>query len=487
MSENSSLLRHTLFYLPAQLGPPATQFVLAVLWTYLLDPATLGVVTFVIAAQEMTAFIGITPWSLFMLRFRARFREGEEARFNAMDQRMTLLACLVQFLLTFAILWLLGVSPETPIILATTGYLISRTLLTHYGEWARADHAIAAYTTGQLIGALAGAALSTIAILIVGPRPESVLGGLALGQLIALAINYHQLGLRVGFGVLDREILADVLRYGAGAIIVSGVVGWVAVNINRVIVQYLQGPEALGLMSVGWGLGQRIAAVIAMLLTAAAYPLAVQHLERGDRKGALEQISFNGVFLFGILAPTIAGGALLAAPMTHLLISSKFHEMTVAIFPVALAASALRSFRLHTADQTMLLLERNDVSMRFTVIESVMNIFFCTLGLAVAGVYGAAIGMMIGTAIACAGGFFVACVWQGLPAPRTSVVLRILFATMVMALCVRALPTPDNLAGLFLAILLGALVYAGMTFALFPQCRELVARRMKNRQGAPAA
>ena len=37
-----------------------------------------------------------------------------------------------------------------------------------------------------------------------------------------------------------------------------------------------------------------------MLLTAAAFPLAVKHMENGDRRGALLQISLNGVLLFGV-------------------------------------------------------------------------------------------------------------------------------------------------------------------------------------------
>ena len=46
-----SLLRNTLFYLPAQFLGPLVQFAVVVIWTHLLDPAAFGVVTFVVAAQ----------------------------------------------------------------------------------------------------------------------------------------------------------------------------------------------------------------------------------------------------------------------------------------------------------------------------------------------------------------------------------------------------------------------------------------------------
>ena len=92
----ASLFRNTLLYLPAQVLGPFVQFAVVVAWTHLLDPAAFGVVTFVIAAQELTALFGIVWWSLYVLRFRQRYEGADEERFRAMDVRMVLYGSLTQ-------------------------------------------------------------------------------------------------------------------------------------------------------------------------------------------------------------------------------------------------------------------------------------------------------------------------------------------------------------------------------------------------------
>jgi O-antigen/teichoic acid export membrane protein len=479
------LLRNTLLYLPAQFVPPAVQFAITVAWTYLLDPVAFGVVTFVIAAQEITAFIGVTAWSLYVLRFRTRFAENDEERFRLMDNRMVLCAAVVQVVLSLPILLTLGVSCEAPIFAATAAYLTTRTLLMHYGEWARAEHRIGVYTIAQLIGTAAGAGLSIAAILLLGPYPAVALAAQAVGQLAAIVVLFKQTGLRFRVGKFDAAIFAEVRRYGV-PLIIGGVMGWAASNAIRVLVQYSDGPVALGLMSVGWGLGQRIAGVLAMLLTAAAYPLAVNNLERGDRHVALSQVSLNGVFLLAILAPALVGVSLLSRPLVTLIIAENFREMTIAILPIAMFAASLRFLRLHTSDQTMLLLERTDVSMKVTMVETALNILFCALGLHIAGIYGAALGMLAGSSLACIGGFAYSFALLGLPTPASGVLLRILLATAAMGLFVQNMPQPTTLTALTLTILAGVVVYASLIIIAFPAIRTLLGRQFRRLSGAPA-
>jgi O-antigen/teichoic acid export membrane protein len=350
-------------------------------------------------------------------------------------------------------------------------------LLSHYGDWARADHAIGAYTTGQIVGAVVGSALSIVAILVFGPLPAVVLAAQALGQAIALALVFKQTNLQLGLGVFDKQLFGDVRRYAAPALI-GGIIGWAAGNVIRVLVQYMDGAVALGLISVGWGLGQRIAGVLAMLLTAAAYPLAVKHLEAGDRKGALEQVSFNGLLLFGVLLPTSIGALLLSEPIVTLLIAEKFRATTIVILPIALCAASLRFLRLHTCEQTLLLLERTQITMYITMFESTLNVALCALGLHFFGYWGAAAGMMIGSAITCVGAFAYCFAKLGLPPPPATTVLRVVLACAAMAALVKMLPVAPTALSLAVTILAGAATYAFALAVLFPPIRTLFARRL---------
>ena len=83
---SGSLLKNTLLYMPAQLLGPLLQFGVTIIWTHLLAPADFGVVTFVVASQEIVALIGIAWWSIFVVRFQKRYAEGDARRFRTMER-----------------------------------------------------------------------------------------------------------------------------------------------------------------------------------------------------------------------------------------------------------------------------------------------------------------------------------------------------------------------------------------------------------------
>jgi O-antigen/teichoic acid export membrane protein len=474
MSDHSKkLVRHTILYFPAQFFPPLVQFATMIAWTYLLQPAGFGIVTFVIAAQEFTAMLGITWWSLFVLRFRARFAKAGEQRLRLMDSLIAVCAIAVQTALSLPMLWLAGASLDWAIFLSTAGFFISRTLLVHYGEWARADHLIGAFTTSQLIGSVVGSGLSIVALMVFGPLPSAALGAQAAGNLLALVVLFGQAKLRLRWGTFDQAIFGDAMTYSA-PLIVSGGLAWVATNCIRVLVQFSEGAVGLGLLSVGWGLGQRIASVLAMLFTAATYPLAVSNLEGGDRKGALAQVSLNGVFLLTFLTPTVAGAALLSSPLVTIMISAQFRDMTIMILPIAILAAAVRALRIHTSDQTMILLERTRVTMYANLFEAVVNVVFCAVGLYLGGIVGAAVGVLAGTIAACIASFAYSFLRLGLPAPSGWTLMRIVLATAVMSAVVRLLPAPVNSMTLVLTVAAGATAYAGMIILTFAECRAMI-------------
>jgi O-antigen/teichoic acid export membrane protein len=475
MTDHSGrLIRHTILYFPAQFFPPVVQFATMIVWTHLLHPAGFGIVTFVLAAQEFTALVGISWWSLFLLRFRLRFAAaaGEE-RFRLMDSLVVACAIIVQIALTPLMLWLSGASIDWVIFLSTAAFFISRTICMHYTEWARTDHLIGAFTATQLIGSILGSGLSIAALMILGPLPSAALGAQAVGYLLALAVLFNKAKLRFRLGAFDATIFGDAMRYGA-PLIISGILGWVASNCIRVLVQFSEGAVGLGLLSVGWALGQRIATVLATLFAAATYPLAVSNIEGGDRKGALAQVSLNGVFLLTLLAPATAGVALLSAALVPIIIAAQFRETTIVILPIAIVAAAFRSLRMHISDQTMILLERTRATMYCNMFETVVNVLLCAVGLYYGGLVGAALGVLAGTIAATIVSFAYSFLRLGLPAPTAWTFGRILLATGVMSETVRLMPTPVTLLDLALTIAVGAAAYVVVIILTFAECRALI-------------
>ena len=158
---------------------------------------------------------------------------------------------------------------------------------------------------------------------------------LALGQTVGAGVVIIGLGLRLRLGQFDRPIFIEAAHYGL-PLIFSGLFVWVASNGVRVLVEAGAGIVEVGLFSLGWGLGQRMAMMLATLCNAAAFPLAVDRLEAGDSAGALRHVGTNGAIMIGLLAPATAGIAILAAPLVHLSVAPRFQDATIVILPLAM-------------------------------------------------------------------------------------------------------------------------------------------------------
>lgn len=476
-----SLVRNTLLYLPAQVLGPFVQFAVVVAWTHLLDPAAFGVVTFVIAAQELTALVGLVWWSLYILRFRQRYEGEDEERFRAMDARMALSGSATQIAIAPLCLLAVGVVADFTAMFAAAAYLVTRLLVVHYSEWARSQHRIRAYTVAQFAGPVLGSGLSVLALLVLGGTPAVVLCSMALGQAAGAAALMSALGVRPRLGVFDRSIFREARRYGA-PLILGGLFAWAAVNGVRVLVQAGAGVVGLGLLSAGWGLGQRIANFIAMVCTAAAFPIAVDRIESGDRRGALEQVALNGTLMMALLAPATVGVAALAGPLVDLLIAADYRSVTTLVLPIATAAGAVRTYKTHTADQAGLLLERTRALTVSNFADATMTLLCAAIGLAYGGIVGAAVGCLIGTSFAALGALVYAARWLELPLD-VSVYLRILVAVACMFVVLAATPAPQTALAITLKILLGAVCYGVALLALVPAVRRLLAARLSRVSG----
>lgn len=473
----ASLLRNTLFYLPAQFLGPLVQFAVVVAWTHLLDPAAFGVVTFVIAAQEVTALIGVVWWSHYMLRFRQRYGGADVDRFRAMDARVTALGAATQALMAPLCLMAIGVAPTPTLIAALTFYLVVRMALGHFSEWARSDHRIAAYSFAQIAAPLLGSLLSVAAIALIAPSPEVTLSALAVGQAVGVIGLMVSLKRRPALGVFDGAIFRDALRYSL-PLVAAGGFSWIAGNGVRVLVQHVDGIVAVGLLSAGWGLGQRISNVIAMVCAAAAFPLAVDKMESGDREGAMAQVAANGALMFGLLAPACAGLALLSGPLVDLMIAADYRETTRYVMPIAMLAGAARTLRNHTADQACLLLDRTRVSMISNFADAALTTLCAAVGLALGDIVGAAAGALCGTMVAAAGAIAYA---EARLRMRLdfALALRICVATAAMAVAIRLSPTPVGLVATVGAIMLGASAYVVAAVIVVPALRGAIAARLR--------
>ncbi len=476
------MLRQTLLYLPAQLLGPLAMFVAAVVWTHLLDADTYGVVSYVLAAQELVYMLTIAWWSLYALRYRAAMDEDRRRRLVEADNAVVLLGAVLQLVGTVPLLSTLDMPASASFFVVSAVLFVTRSLLTHYSEIARTEQAILTYTIAQLAGPLFGTIASFLGVILFGASPTAALVGIAVVQSIGLAVVVIRLGVAPRIVWPARDVFSSALAYGV-PMLATGMLSWVATNGIRLIVDEFAGATALGLLSVGWGLGQRVASVAAMLLTAAAFPIAVRLYESGDEDGALRQLSINGSMLFALLAPTTAGVAMVSRTLVETMIAEPFRSATIAILPLAVLAGTVRNQRAHYADQAFLLHGMPGRMIPPMIIEAVGCTVGTFVGLIVAGegtarLVGATIGCLAGTTLAAVVTFAVA-IREFRLRPQWGVWGRILVATAVMCAVLGAIPWGRGTAVLIGEITVGVASYAFALALLFPAERAFLITKLR--------
>ena len=476
------LIRHTILYLPAQLLGPLFQFVAAVVWTHWLQPDAYGVLTSIMAAQELAFVSCLSWWSSYTLRYVGTFDGPEDqAQFQRAENAILLVSSVCQALLGLASLLVFHLDLTASLIIWTILFTVSRCTGTHLGERARARGLIGAYTATQLIGPVGGFGLAYLFLSRFSATPEAALAGFAVAQMLGLAWCWRIMNLGFRIAMPTRDILMRAMAFGL-PLLLGGAISWISVNGIRIVIEHMNGPEALGLISVGWGLGQRLASVAAMLVTAAAFPLAVARLKSGSREDALRQLSAGGALLLSMLAPAAVGIALVTPDVVDLLIAAPFREATLVVLPLAALAGALRNFRMHFADQPMLLLEKTHLTVWVNGVEAVATVAACALGASMGGLVGAVLGCLFGTVVGLVFGFALSVGKFGLPLPWDAAA-RIALATCAMALAVNASrmhPTTSVLSvQLAVEVLCGGIAYACALAALYPY--ELISRLGKLR------
>jgi O-antigen/teichoic acid export membrane protein len=383
------LVRHTLAYLPAQLLSPLTQLAAALLLTYALGAADYGLVMLIFAAQELVFLVCLSWWTSFYLRYGGRLALGVGGNgLASTEAAVLLLSTLAQAATTVAIILLTDPGLPWGFYVGACAFTITRSLLNFLSERARREAAIGAYSAVQVAGPLGGLGLVLVLMALDAATPARVLGAFALVQGAVGLWVAARFGLLVRPRRLDHAVLREARRFGAPVVLAHSF-SWLGGNVIRFVVHHGAGAAALGLMSVGWGLATRLSGVAALLVAAAAYPLAVKTMEAGDPDGARRQMADNSALLLALLAPAGFGFWALAPGLVPWLVAQEYREMTLQILPWALLGASVRNWRMHGWDQCYLLFEATRDMVWLDVIESVVMFVAAVLGLWWGGVVGA--------------------------------------------------------------------------------------------------
>ncbi len=461
------LLRHTLLYMPAQIVGPLFQLIAMIVWTHVVSEHTLGIITLITATHELLQIGFLAWWSQYALRFFGRFQTGDEVqRFHRTENAILLISVIVQSVAIIGIL-ILVIAPDAKagLLTATVAYVITRSFNLYIGERARAQQQIGVYSIQQVVGPTIGFIIGLIMIKMLGQGPEWPLAGYAVAQLLATLIVLPRIGVGWRLWPIDRSIINHALHYGI-PIIIGGALGWVGLNASRFIVNDMLGVAAAGLFAVGYGLGQRAAAVAAMLVTAAAFPIAVKRMEDSGSEAAMRQLADNSALLIAILAPSIVGIFMLRAEIVHLLIAAPFQQVTLAVLPLSVLAGAIRNLRAHFGDQVFLLHSRTRLLMVVASVDAAVTVVLSFVCIWYWGIVGGAIAAVAAASAAAVASFAIGFTLFNLTLPLGHLV-RIAIATTAMGALLNGMAGAANFVALAAHIAAGVATYTAILALLY--------------------
>lgn len=478
------LIARTFLYLPAQVIGPLAQFLAAVVWTHYLAPEALGTYAIVWAVQELVLLVVLSWWSAHLSRYYSSYDTPEaRLRFDRQEIAVQLGAAVAQAgLATLALVAMLGALPGTHLVLATIAFALTRNLTSHFADRARAQFHVVAYTVLQSVGPVLGLGGGVLAVGVFGATPEVVLWSYAAAQTLGLAIALPMIPTTTLKPQADRQILVSAWRYGY-PLMLGNALTWIATHAIRVVTQYDLGPEAVGLLSVGWWLGLRATTFAGLLVTSVAFNMAVEKARVMGHQAALPIMATNGAMLAAVLLPTVVGVWMLNAPLVTALVAEPYRQVTMDILPWAVLAGAIRIFRMHGSDQAFLIFERTKLDIGVSAFDAVSTVALCFIGLKLGGIHGAVIGCLVAAALTAMVSFAVARRLFGFYL-RLRDLAKVAVATGLMALALWAMPMETSRIGLAIEVMTGAGVFLAALAAMFPRTMRDMAVKVAARARA---
>ncbi len=473
------LFRQTVLYLPAQVVGPVVQFISIILWTYFLDPTEMGVLALISAAQEFGYIATLFWFTLFTMRYYDKSATGEarEAFLNT-ESGVLAVAAIVTVLGVLALPLFIDVSWSLALSASSLAYCTSRTIATHLTDRARTAADTMTYSAMQIIWPVLGLIFGVVFVKVFGPTAANVLWGYAAAQALTLLLALMRLDIGHRPFEISKDMIHTALKYGL-PLVAGGLFIWLANNGLRFVIEHQAGAAAVGLVTVGWGLGLRAAAFAAMLVTAAAFPLAVARAREDGMAEGQAQLIRNGILLLAILAPAAAGLWAISAPLVERIVAAPFREMTAAVLPWAILAGAARNLRMHFGEQVFLLREETHVPLVNDVVDGVTTLIGGAIGLVFGGLLGSVQGAAVGAVLSLAVTLSCAAHWHGFAFPLSHF-LRILTATAVMVGVLHFVPVSADLVSLGFAVGVGGAVYALALAIVYPQGAGHLIAKVKN-------
>lgn len=457
--------RGLLGYLPANIVQGLVGVLTLLFFTRLLSAEDFGRYALAFSVMSL-AHVAVFTWvEASMARFWAAQQtpEAMRAHFATLYRTFGLLAlAFLPLAVLFIWLWPMDAALRIAVAVGLVGVPV-RSAYRLIQERRRAQGAVMAASSLDIAVTLGGFGAGIAAVLL-GAGAAGPLIGVAIAPFIA-ALLFTPGEIRQGAATrLDQDRARQYAAYGY-PIAASLILALVLSSTDRLLLAAFLNEAAVGAYHAGYSLANRTLDVIFIWLGAASGPALVMALERGGQSALREAAREQAATFVLIALPAAAGLALVARPLSDLIIGPELRTAAAAVTPLIAISALFAGLTTYYFHQAFTLAQRTGLLLAAMAIPAVINLLLNLFLIPQMGVMGAALATAISYGLGAVASWGLGRRAVALPVPW-SALARCGVATAVMALAVWLVPDFGGALELAAKAVTGAVVYAAAAWLL---------------------
>lgn len=473
--------RRLVGYLPASLSGGLASFGAVFVYTRLLSPADYGLYALALTTMGVVYTLSITWAEAAAYRFA-----GEAAAKHTTPNHIRTVLLLVAMsaaaavaLMTLALPFASDPKLRLALVVAMA-VMIATPMVNAAQEMNKANQRVARYSAIRVCQDLGSFSIGALLAWKSGLGPAAPFAGLACVLGVIAIIEGSRLWRESRGGSFQKQ---DVKRYaGYGMPIAMALALNIALDTgDRFLIALFLGPQAVGVYAAGYGVADKTLGLICAWCAMAGAPMMLNAWEREGPEAMTRASEKLVSSLLLVAAPAAAGLALVAKPLSELMIGEAMREQAAHIMPWIALSGLLNGFVLYYFSEAFQLSRRTGQRALLMAIPAILNAVLNAILLPRIGLMGA-----VYATLACYGLALVLLATFGrgcakLAWPWTDA-LKVAAACSAMAIVVRLLPEWGGFPELLLKAGVGACVYAAAVMIL-DACgaRALLAARLAGR------
>jgi O-antigen/teichoic acid export membrane protein len=457
------LIKRTFQFLPAQIIAPMSQFLSIVIWTYFCSPTTIGILTLLAVFQELANKVIFTWWNHYTLRYYDDSKENDNWK---QSDKFVLGLTIIQIFITILVLkvWFTD-QFDVYFYISASLYMGLRSLTQFFATLSSIRGKVIQFNIYSISGPALGLLIGILFLMRFGDNPIYPIFGYILGESISVVIYYYLNDFKKNN--IPLSIVKSAFMYG-GPILFAGIFDWISANGTRLIIESQIDLAAVGQFAVGFGLGQRAAGLVSMLVTPAALPLAMNKMRDEGRKAAMVQLSDNFALLVIVMLPAMAGLFMINKDFIPLIIAPEFQESTLTIFPISLLSGGLFAVLYNYCNHYFLVTANTKPLIYINIVLASSICFFSLLFLQYFGFFGGVLAMVLSVGIVVAILCFFLISYRDLEFPlRTILLVTISVSLMCLGLHFIDMPLINGFALIGIKISIGVVIYSAFLYPFF--------------------